>query len=251
MEQERPLVISIAGYDPSGGAGVLADVKTFEQLHCQGLAALSALTVQTPATVISVNWLSLAQILAQVTPLLAACRVGTVKIGLVRDMPLLAALLEALHALKPGLRLVWDPVLQSSSGFTLFELPGRDEIAAVLSRMTLLTPNAGEACALSATADPFHAAASLSRHTAVLLKGGHLEASRGTDYLFQDGELRATFLPGETRLWPKHGSGCIFSSAVAAGLARGLDLQNACSTAKHYTEKRLASHPGLLAYHDE
>ncbi|WP_129714108.1 hydroxymethylpyrimidine/phosphomethylpyrimidine kinase [Pedobacter sp. SYP-B3415] len=251
MGQARPYALSIAGFDPTGGAGVLADVKTFEQYRCMGLAALTATTVQTPAEMRSLLWFSLEEILAQVSPLFETCQIEAVKIGIIPDLQTLDALLTSLHAVNNSITIIWDPVLQSSSGYRLFADADGEAVEHVLSQITLLTPNADEVQILGRRDDPLKAAAQLSLHTAVLLKGGHLSERSGTDFLFAGGKLTATFPPGQTGVWPKHGSGCILSAAVAAGLANGDDLFQACRNAKSYTEKRLAGNAGLLAYHHE
>lgn len=243
--------MSLAGLDPSGGAGLLADIKTFEAHHVYGLGVCTALTVQTDERFLSVEWLPAARIIAQAKPLLERFAPAYCKIGIMADVPTLLEVVRGLHLLRPGIRVILDPVLKASAGFSFHEADQAAAWEEVLPLLYLLTPNYHEVLTLnsqSTHADGQAAALRLSRHCAVLLKGGHRPARVGWDTLYSaDGEYNLP--PGKQRVYPKHGSGCVLSAAVTAQLALGHTLPVACANGKAYTEKFLASHSSLLGYH--
>lgn len=245
---ERPYVISLAGLDPSGGAGLLADIKTFEAHQTYGLGVCTALTVQTHSKFLSVDWLSADRIIAQAVPLLEQYKPAYCKIGIIPGVPVLLEVVRALHRLRPGIRIILDPVLKASAGFDFHT--GAAAWQEVLPYLYLLTPNYDEALALgnNPAQDGHEAAAQLSRHCAVLLKGGHHPGRKGWDVLYTK-ETEYVLRPGGRQAYTKHGSGCVLSAAITAQLALGHTLPNACINGKAYTEKFLSSHPSLLGFH--
>jgi hydroxymethylpyrimidine/phosphomethylpyrimidine kinase len=251
MERERPYVISLAGLDPSGGAGLLADIKTFEAHKIYGLGACTALTVQTDQHFLSVDWLPAARILAQAKPLLKKFAPAYCKIGIIADVPTLLEVVRGLHLLRPGIRIILDPVLKASAGFNFHETAQASAWQAVLPYVYLVTPNYEEVLVLGGQppdGDGQAAALKLSRHCAVLLKGGHRPERKGWDTLYaSDGEYDLP--PGYKPVYAKHGSGCVLSAAITAQLALGRTLPVACINAKVYTENFLASNSSLLGYH--
>ncbi|WP_118974193.1 hydroxymethylpyrimidine/phosphomethylpyrimidine kinase [Taibaiella koreensis] len=248
MPYERPVVLSIAGYDPSGGAGVLADIKAFEQHRCLGMAAVTAWTVQTEDKFFQWTPMTAEQILSQVEPLLEQYAIQWVKIGLCPGPELLLTLLRRLKERFPQLRIIWDPVLSASAGFSFVTAIQESLLATIAAHIYLVTPNVPEAMLLSGAADEMKAGEGLARYTNVLLKGGHSESVRGTDRLWTEG--RQVALPPGTRIvYNKHGSGCILSAAITANLAHGLTLEHACREGKKYVEQVLRSNTQLLAYH--
>jgi len=140
----RPYVLSLAGFDPSGGAGLLADCKTFEQLGAYGFGVCTALTVQTDVTFERVQWVPLADIQAQAKPLLTRFRVEWAKIGLLENLAELPRLLQWLRTQNPAIGLVWDPVLKASAGYDFHAGPPPELVAQLCSGLTLLTPNQPE-----------------------------------------------------------------------------------------------------------
>lgn len=248
MEQQRPYVLSLAGLDPSGGAGLLADIKTFEVQRLCGLGVCTALTVQTADHFYDVQWVPAAQIIAQLKPLLSSYPVAYCKIGLVEHVAVLQQLLETLHALSPGIRVILDPVLSASAGYTFHNTTVVRAWQSILPMIYLLTPNYNEAMLLSGLATGEAAAIYLSQYCAVLLKGGHRPLLPGWDTLYQpSGTLE--FAPAEGRIYPKHGSGCVLSAAITSRLAHGIALEEACREGKYYTAQFLSSHPSLTGYH--
>ncbi len=252
MNYNRPIVLSIAGFDPTGGAGVLADVKTCEQLRCLGMGVLTANTNQTEADFRSVDWMTKETLIAQLEPLLQTYALAAVKIGIVENLDTLQELVAALRTSFPAVPIVWDPVLSASSGFELHASWDETSLQALLETIDLVTPNVQEIRRMTGIEDEIDAAFHLGKRTNVLLKGGHSTERLGVDILFEGRislELPAT--AGPENYAPKHGSGCILSTAIACRLASGDNLQDACRNAKHYIEKRLSSNENLLAYHVE
>jgi hydroxymethylpyrimidine/phosphomethylpyrimidine kinase len=248
MPTPRPYALTIAGFDPSAGAGVLADVKTMEANGVYGLAACTALTVQNDIAFERVSWVPLADIQHQIRVLLARFGVDFVKIGLVESLPTLLALISWLKGQNPAVQLIWDPVLKATAGYEFHARPDPQVLAAICRELTLITPNQPEALRLYPAATAQTAAAALAAWCPVLLKGGHANGAEATDVLLVGGEQHAFSAPrlphGE-----KHGSGCVLSAAVLARLALGDDLSAACRAGKAYTTAFLGSNDTLLGYH--
>jgi len=245
----RPYALTIAGFDPSAGAGVLADVKAMEASGVYGLAACTALTVQNDVQFERVNWVGLADIQDQIQLLLARFSVGFIKIGLVKSLPILLKLISWLKAQNPAVQIIWDPVLKATAGYEFHAQPDADLLQAICRELALITPNQPEALRLMpAAASPEAAAEALATWCPVLLKGGHAEGDFATDVLLTPNSrhvLASPRLPhGE-----KHGSGCVLSAAILARLALGDDLPAACRASKAYTAAFLGSNDTLLGYH--
>ncbi|WP_343636689.1 hydroxymethylpyrimidine/phosphomethylpyrimidine kinase [Fluviicola sp.] len=252
MKYKRPIVLSMAGFDPTGGAGVLADVKTFEQHRCLGMAVLTANTNQTESEFLSVDWFGKQTITAQLQPLLSTYEMAAVKIGIVQNLEILLELVALVRRTFPRIPIVWDPVLSASSGFELHDSWNEDWLNQILDSIDLITPNVHEVRRIAKMEDEIEAAFQLAKRTNVLLKGGHSAVRLGVDLLFEGGIPREIPSKSETAKHPsKHGSGCILSAAIASSLALGKKLPEACREAKEYIEKRLSSNEYLLAYHVE
>lgn len=247
LTYERPFVLSIAGFDPSGGAGVLADIKTFEMNKCMGLAVLTANTIQTEHMFLSTSWQTIEQIKAQALPLIEAYTIDVVKIGIMESLDTLHDLVWWLKEKNKAVQIIWDPVISSSTGHSFLTEINRRKLSEILSHITLVTPNVPEVKILAGMEDEHQAASWLAGQTNVLLKGGHSKAL-GTDRLWVNGQC-ITLKAGAGHYQPKHGSGCILSSAIAAQLASGQTLHQSCITAKKYIESILSSNKNLLAYH--
>ena len=247
---ERPIVLSIAGFDPSGGAGLAADLKTFEQNDCLGMGVMTAWTVQTEKDCHQVNWLSFEYVQAQLIPLLENYHFAAIKIGIAPNILFLQEIIKTLQQYQPQAHVVWDPVLASSSGKVIMEKISTKKLEKLLPNITLITPNRIEAQALYSESSSTAAAMQMSNYTHVLLKGGHARKDKGTDLFFEQKICQK--IEGEKGSFsPKHGSGCILSAAITANMAKGLSVYESCVNAKKYIEKRLKSNTGLLAYHHE
>lgn len=248
MPTSRPYALTIAGFDPSAGAGVLADVKTLEASEVYGLAACTALTVQTDVAFERVSWVPLADIKDQVRLLLGRFKVGFVKVGLFENLSLLLELLQWLKAQNPQVQVVWDPVLKATAGYEFHGRPNPQLLQAICQELALITPNWPEALRLCPADTAETAAETLAAWCPVLLKGGHATEALATDVLLAAGQRHAF---GAPRLphGAKHGSGCVLSAAVLARLALGQNLAEACRAGKAYTTAFLASNNTLLGYH--
>lgn len=249
MQQLRPYVMSLAGFDPTAGAGILADIKCFEQLQVYGFGVCTALTVQTDDTFLRNDWLDARQIIDQAAPLLDKFEVKACKIGLIKDLDTLHEVLVFLKLKVPGIKIVLDPVLKASAGYTFHNWEeGLEKLVPILSQLNLITPNYPEMQVLSGDTAAQEAARLWSAYCPVLLKGGHISTATGTDYLFEAGGLRM-LEPGVQQVYQKHGSGCVLSAAITASLAKGYNTYEACRLAKKYIEQFLNSNPSLLGYH--
>lgn len=238
--------MSIAGYDPSGGAGLLADIKTFEQLKVQGLGVCTAMTLQTESQCLSLSWLPLEEILSAIDVLMKNYHVEAVKIGVVKDAQFLTQIIEKIKSINLEAKIVWDPVLKSTSEFSFFDLNTISELENVLQQIDLITPNYNEYMVLQASNLFKNAKNSCS----VLIKGGHREDQIGTDILIESGKEISIYPIDETSVYyPKHGSGCVLSSAIVSHLASGKNVEEACRNGKLYIEKFLISNPTLLGFH--
>lgn len=146
------MVLSVAGFDPSGGAGIIADLKTFAAHNCYGVAAITSLTVQNSQGVASIHPVAPAVLRESVQSLLADGHVKALKIGMLGNLATAKAVAEILDAI-PGIPSVLDPIVRSSSGVALLDNPGLDYLRKqLLSRVTVVTPNLAEAAALSGIA---------------------------------------------------------------------------------------------------
>jgi hydroxymethylpyrimidine kinase/phosphomethylpyrimidine kinase len=254
MQQERPYTISIAGFDPSGGAGILADIKTFEMHKTMGLGVCSAITYQNEDTFIGVDWLPIEQILKQTEILLDKYPVSFLKIGLVESVEVLLALLNFIHGKYPGIKVIWDPVIKASAANYAFHANIPDDLLnQVCKHCFLITPNMDEAAILfGINRQNISEIESVvkARQVNILLKGGHCEPENDavSDLLFT---IDKTFSFNGERFhqFKKHGTGCILSAAITANLTNGFSLAESCLQAKKYIEHTITSNSTLLGYH--
>jgi hydroxymethylpyrimidine/phosphomethylpyrimidine kinase len=252
LDARVPAVLSIAGSDSGGGAGIQADLKAFARCGVHGMTAIAALTAQNTVAVSGIHPVPGDFIVAQVRAVAEDIGVDAVKIGMLGTVETVRAVGEALDLLEPGTPIVLDPVMVSESGAVLLDEPARAAIVELLlPRVTVITPNVpearvlassgGDAAAAPAAGDDAEAPASgddaeaLARRlhrlgpAAVVVTGGHREAA--TDVFF-DGEA-LELIPGERYAdGAAHGSGCTHSSALAAHLALGHTPLEAARAAK-------------------
>jgi hydroxymethylpyrimidine/phosphomethylpyrimidine kinase len=234
MASSPPAVLSIAGSDSSGGAGIQADLKAFARCGVHGMTAITALTAQNTVGVTGVHPVPAAFIVEQVRAVTADIGVDAVKIGMLGTVEIVAAVADALDLLEPGTPIVIDPVMVTESGAVLLDGAARTALTRqLLPRATAITPNLPEARVLAG--DPGADAEDLARAlhrlgpATVVVTGGH--RAEATDVFF-DGE-RIHLIPGERYGdGAAHGSGCTHSSSLAAHLALGLDPLAAAQAAK-------------------
>ena len=248
MVNNRPYILSIAGHDPSGGAGLTADIKTFERLKCYGLSVCSANTIQNDQDFYDCHWTPLAHMKKQIDVLWERFSIDYVKIGIVENWTILLELVDYVREKNPQVKIVLDPVLKSSSNYT-FHSSSDSEFLQLLPKLFLITPNRQEIenlfgdLSIKETVDIIHS------KTNVLLKGGHFEDSIGEDILYPATGETQHFFPQSTTCTPKHGSGCVLSSAIASHLALGFSLSESVKKSKSYVESFLNSNTSLLGYH--
>ena len=245
-------VLSIAGSDPSGGAGIQADLKTFSALGCYGMAVITALTAQNTQGVTGVHVPDAAFIAQQIDAIFADVRVDAVKIGMLGSPEIVQAVAGALARHKPQ-HIVLDPVLVATSGHSL-GAPG--VVGAMREKLfpiaTLITPNLPEAARLAEVDMPAdeagleHLARVLAGQgaRAVLVKGGHLSGETAQDVLFTEGRV-SHFSAPRVKTKNTHGTGCTLSSAIAAHLAKGFGLEQAVQKAKDYLTQALRAADAL------
>jgi len=237
------VVLTIAGFDPSGGAGILADLKTLAANNCYGVAAITAMTVQNTQGIVAMQPVDAQFLRASILSLLADGRVKAVKLGMIGNRANAEVVREIMDA-NPSLPSVLDPVIRSSSGTDLMEPSGFDYLREnLLSRVTLVTPNMPEAAALTGlkveNLEEMKVAArkiiELGARN-VVVTGGHLD--KAID-VFAEGAKLQTFVGDRIKLENSHGTGCTFSSAIAANLALGRQVEDAVVLAKAYVTEAI------------
>jgi hydroxymethylpyrimidine/phosphomethylpyrimidine kinase len=244
-----PIALTIAGSDASGGAGIQADLKTFHQLGVYGEAAITLITVQNSTRLSRVEVLPADLVAQQIAAVLEDCPPAAAKTGALGS----AAIVEAIARLAPsfGFPLVVDPVMISKHGRSLLPPDAVEALTArLLPAAVLITPNLAEAEALTGLsirtpADMRLAARRLHERgaRAVLVKGAHLKGD-ALDVLFDGSEL-CEFTAPRIATRHTHGTGCTYSAAIAAGLARGLPLPEAVADAKRFISEAIRTNPGL------
>jgi hydroxymethylpyrimidine/phosphomethylpyrimidine kinase len=236
-----PIALTIAGSDSSGGAGVQADLKTFAAFGVYGASVITALTAQNTTGVSGIHQVPADFVTAQIDAVFSDLDIKAVKIGMVAQRTTIDAIAAGLTRWSPG-HVVLDPVMVATSGDHLLVADAIEALRTkLIPRAALITPNLPEAAALLAEplAEDEAAIASQGRRLlaigcgAVLIKGGHGQGAESIDYLFGRGGTIALAAPrlatGNT-----HGTGCSLSSAIAAGLAKGEDMETAVRHAKSW-----------------
>jgi hydroxymethylpyrimidine/phosphomethylpyrimidine kinase len=246
----RPAVLVIAGSDSSGGAGLARDLRVLADFGVEAVCAISAVTAQTHGHLVSVHHVPPEVVRTQIRAALESAAVGAIKIGMLGTATTVAAVADCLPR-AGALPVVLDPVLLSSSGGVLLDEDGRAEMRSRLFPLAaLLTPNIPEAASLCAAPPANGRDERLAQARmllamgprAVLLKGGHAIDAEAADLLLTaQGEpqwLSSPRLPGRCR-----GTGCALAAAIAAALARGSSLPDACREGKQYVSSMLAKRP--------
>lgn len=249
--KKRPYILTIAGFDPSGGAGILADIKTFESLKCYGIAVCTANTIQTDTSFLTCNWIDKATLIAQLELMLSSYKLSTIKIGIIQSWELLNEVLNLIQVKQPLAKVIFDPVITSSSAFDFHDTAIFNEslFDEVLRKVHLITPNIAEINQLYPKLSQQETVKHMARITNVYLKGGHNETKKGIDQLILTNGKQYHLNPKLKNCTEKHGSGCVLSAGIASYLALGFPLLKACFRAKRYTENVLSSNNTLLGYH--
>jgi hydroxymethylpyrimidine/phosphomethylpyrimidine kinase len=243
-----PIALTIAGSDSSGGAGIQADLKTFAALGVYGASVMTALTAQNTMGVSGIHQVPAEFVTAQIDAVFSDLDVGAVKIGMVAQPASIDAIVAGIKRWSPK-HVVLDPVMVATSGDRLL---APDAVAVLkrdlIPRALVVTPNLHEAAALTGlplaqNEDEMraqaHALLSIGAK-AVLIKGGHAQSADATDLLVTPTAV-GRFTAEKIDTQNTHGTGCTLSSAVAAGLAKGLDLAAAVREAKAYVSAAIAA----------
>jgi hydroxymethylpyrimidine/phosphomethylpyrimidine kinase len=239
--------LSIAGFDPSAGAGILADIKTFEANSVYGFGVLSALTCQNDTEFDKVEWIDEDKIISQVAVLLRRFKIRHIKIGLIENINTLQQVIKFLKENTADPVIVFDPILRASAGFEFHK--ATEQLLEIMKDVYCITPNIPEAHRLFGTDDLETKLENYSEHVNIYLKGGHSDSLSATDFLYTNDHTYA-FSNDRLPNGAKHGSGCVLSAALTAQLALGNDIAGAAEIANLYTYQFLASSETLLGYHN-
>jgi hydroxymethylpyrimidine kinase/phosphomethylpyrimidine kinase len=251
--QEQPVVLTIAGFDPSGGAGTIADIRTIQQFQCVAVAAITSITFQNEKTYTGAVYQDAESVRAQLTGIVAQKKVAAVKIGMLPTAEIVREVALLIHDFNLPAPVV-DPVMQSTSGGKLMQDDAfAPFVTELVPRARVITPNIPEAEKLAGVNirdhDSMRQAAARIRELgarAVLIKGGHLKQETGArrqeageraresvDLLNDAGNV--TVFRGDWIDAPNvRGTGCMLASAIACGLARGDELEQAINTARQF-----------------
>ena len=243
-----PIALTIAGSDSSGGAGIQADLKTFAALGVYGASVITALTAQNTTGVSGIHQVPAEFVTAQIDAVFSDLDVDAVKIGMVAHPPVIDAIVAGLKRWSPK-HVVLDPVMVATSGDRLLASEAVDALRTRLIPLaSVITPNLPEAAALldEAVATDEAAVENQGRRLlalgckAVLIKGGHGEGAESIDYLI---DSSGVIVLAARRVATKntHGTGCSLSSAIAAGLAKGEDMETAVRNAKAWVSAAIAA----------
>jgi hydroxymethylpyrimidine/phosphomethylpyrimidine kinase len=251
MSAHTPAVLTIAGSDNSGGAGIQADLKTFHQHHCYGTTAITCVVAEHPGKVTRIVPLDPEMVVEQMRLVLDVFPIAAMKTGMLYSAPIIHAIADTLEERRwQSIPLIIDPVMVATSGTPLLE---DEAIEALRSRLipkaTLLTPNRDEAALLwqhpiTHESELRTCAESLTARHRVpfLIKGGHLEISDAIDILATpDGQIETYRVPKIPHINP-HGTGCTYSAAITARIAHGASLPQAIQEAKAYITAAIATH---------
>jgi hydroxymethylpyrimidine/phosphomethylpyrimidine kinase len=243
-----PIVLTIAGSDNSGGAGIQADLKTFTTLGVYGTTAVTCVVAEHPGRVLNITPIPSERVADQIRLVLEAFPVAAIKTGMLHSAEIIAAVSRAIApALEKRVPLVVDPVMVASSGKVLMKKDAVSALRKFIARATLVTPNRDEAELLwgrriSNFETLTKAALDLAKgfgNPEFLVKGGHLKTGVALDVLaYPDGRLRefgAKRIPGID----PHGTGCTYSAAITAGLAKGLTVTEAVVMGKSFITRAL------------
>ena len=242
------IAVTIAGSDASGGAGIQGDLKTFSALGVYGASVITAITAQNTKGVYAVHGVPAELVAAQIDAVLSDLDVGGIKIGMTWQGDIIEAIADGLARWKQT-KIVLDPVMVASSGQALSAAEARHVLARVLfPRALVITPNLPEAAALL-DAPPARSENEMREQgvrllalgaRAVLVKGGHGAGAQSVDLLIEPSRC-TRFAVDHIPTRNGHGTGCVLSSAIAAGLAKGFDLVEAVRSGKEFVTKALAA----------
>ena len=243
-------VLSIAGFDQSSGAGVTADIKTFESCRVYGLGTSSSITFQNQNTYLGTKWLTPDEIIRQCEVLFREFSPAYVKIGLIESFDTLEQVVNYLRTALPKVRIIWDPILKASAGFQFHDGENLTQLQDILREIYLITPNTDELKTLFGNHPDVESLQALARslNLNILWKGGHNDGALASDRLVTPDKVY-TFSVTRAR-HGKHGTGCVLSSAIASYLTLGYPLPDACRLGQHYVAGFIRSNDTNLGMHN-
>jgi hydroxymethylpyrimidine/phosphomethylpyrimidine kinase len=240
MSQERVArILTIAGSDCSGGAGIQADIKTITMLGGYAMSAITAITVQDTRGVSAVEVLAPELVIAQIDACLSDIGADAIKIGMLGSAAIAARVADRLARLDGKVPIVFDPVMMASSGAELADAATVAAFAALMRLATLTTPNVAELAALGG------AAAMAGHGRPWLAKGGDAPGVVVTDVLTVPGEAARAYTAPRIATRHTHGTGCTLSSAIATELGRGASLPDAVERARAFVRAAMNNAPGF------
>lgn len=247
--KKYPCVLTIAGSDCSGGAGIQADIKTISALGAYAASAITAITVQNTCGVTGIHPVPPLYVKGQIDAVMTDIRPDAIKIGMINDVEIVKVIADSIKEYNPKF-VVFDPVMVSTSGCKLIEDSAIEAITSILIPLsTVITPNLSEAMVLTGKKLSGVESMTIAGKEllgmgcgSVLIKGGHLEGDDMCDVLCSAGEEKPyIFKAGKIDSKNTHGTGCTLSSAIATLLALGHELPEAVSEAKEYVYKGIES----------
>ncbi|WP_291871726.1 hydroxymethylpyrimidine/phosphomethylpyrimidine kinase [Maribacter sp.] len=242
-------ILSIAGLDPSSGAGLTSDIKTFEAHGLYGLSVCTAITVQNDLDFKQCVWTEKNLILNQIETLFERFTIEFVKIGIVESWEVLSTILDKLHALNTNVKIVIDPIFRASAGFDFHTQENQKTLDKIWKKCYIITPNYDEINSLYPEKSIEETITHISSLTNIYLKGGHRKDKKGWDELYCNKIVQVNIEPRAGKISEKHGSGCVLSSSLTSNLALEIELEDAAKNAKYYTESFLNSNVSLLGKH--
>ena len=239
--ERHPVILSIAGSDCSGGAGIQADIKTISALGGYAASAITAITIQNTLGVRAVQSIAPDIVRGQIEAVMDDLQPVAIKIGMINDIQIVRVISDCLQKYSPAY-VVYDPVMVSTSGKKLMTDEAIEEIKKeLLPLVTLITPNIDEAMVLTGnsiqnTQDMLAAAKQLSidYQTHILIKGGHLEGDKMCDLLYSPDHTYYIYEEKKIETKNLHGTGCTLSSAIASYQAKGYSMKESIRHAKEY-----------------
>jgi hydroxymethylpyrimidine/phosphomethylpyrimidine kinase len=245
----RNKVLTIAGFDPSGGAGILADIKTFEAHKVYGFGICSALTYQNQEEFDGVEWIAIDKMICQLEVLKRKNSFAFAKIGLIEDLKVLNTIVNKLN--EYDVKVVWDPVIKASAGYVFHQNWSKKQLLHLLQNLFLLTPNFEEAKMIAdvlqinlKNLNDYIAANNLA---AFYIKSFGSEKGIITDILY-NGKMESVFQQDLLQGYDKHGTGCMLSSAITANLSKGVEVAYACGNAQQFVYDIKQSNDSKLSY---
>ncbi len=229
-------ILTIAGLDPSSGAGITSDIKTFEAHQLYGLSVCTAVTVQNDVDFKECVWMDKAVIISQIETLFERFKISVVKIGIIQSWEVLSLVLDRLHMLNPEIKIIVDPIIKASAGFDFHSLEHQDILNKIWSQCYVITPNYDEIQLLYPDLSVEKTISHISRFTNIHLKGGHRKDKTGWDVLYHSKTVVKNITPKVEKVLQKHGSGCVLSAALASNIFLQQEIEEASINAKYYTE---------------